>query len=95
MGTAYQPVAKYLTNLLNLTTTNEFTIQDSFDAVSQINNIPPELFDEGYRFVSFDIKSLFTNIPLKKTVNIILQRINKFKLISTTLKKRTLKKTYT
>ncbi len=43
MGTAYQPVAKYLTNLLNLTTTNEFTIQDSFDAVSQINNIPPEL----------------------------------------------------
>ena len=27
-GTAYQPVAKYLTNLLNLLTTNKFTVKD-------------------------------------------------------------------
>ena len=91
-GTAYQPVAKFLTQLLNPITTNEFTLRDSFDAVTQINNIPHNLFDDGYRFVSFDVKSLFTNIPLKKTVNIILNRIYKTNLIPTTLRKRTLKK---
>ena len=92
-GTAYQPVAKFLTQLMNPITTNEFTlrIRDSFDAVTQINNIPHNLFDDGYRFVSFDVKSLFTNIPLKKTVNIILNRIYKTNLIPTTLRKRTLK----
>ena len=91
-GTAYQPVAKYPTKLLNPITTNEFTVKDSFDAVTHINNIPRNLFDDGYRFVSFDVTSLFTNIPLKKTVNIILKRIHKKNVISTTLKKRTLKK---
>ena len=91
-GTAYQPVAKYLNKLLNPITTNEFTVKDSFDAVTHINNIPRNLFNDGYRFVFFDVTSLFTNIPLKKTVNIILKRIYKNNLISTTLKKRTLKK---
>ena len=65
-GTAYQPVAKYLTNLLNPLTTNEFTIKDTFDVVSHINKVPKKLFDDGFRFVSFDVKSLFTNIPLIK-----------------------------
>ena len=92
-GTAYQPLAKYLTRLLNpIITTNEFTVKDSFDAVTHINNIPRNLFNDEYRFVSFDVTSLFTNIPLKKTVNIMLKRINKNNLISTTLNKRTLKK---
>ena len=48
-GTAYQPVAKYLTKLLNPITTNEFTIKDSLDAVTHINNIPHNLFNDGYR----------------------------------------------
>ena len=91
-GTAYQPVAKYQTKLLNPITSNECTVKDSFDAVTHINNIPRNLFNDGYGFVSFDVTSLFTNIPLKKTVNIILKRIYKNNLISTTLKKRTLKK---
>ena len=50
-GTAYQPVAKFLTKPLNPVTTNEFSVKDSFDAVSHINNIPRNLLDEGYRFV--------------------------------------------
>jgi hypothetical protein len=91
-GTAYQPTAEFITQLLNPLTINEFTIQDSFDAVHEINNIPPNLFNDGYKFVSFDVKSLFTNIPLHKTVNIILKRIHDDKLISTKLTKRTLKK---
>ena len=50
------------------------------------------MFDDGFRFVSFDVKSLFTNIPLTKTINIILQRIYDSKLISTNLSRRSLKK---
>ena len=71
---------------------NSHTLKDSFDAATRIQNIPEELFRNGYRFVSFDVKSLFTNVHLKKTVNIILDRIYNKKLINTTLKKRTLKK---
>jgi hypothetical protein len=78
--------------LLNPITTNEFTLRDSFDAEYN-SNIPHNLFDDGYRFVSFDVKSLFINIPLKKTANIILNRIYKTNLIPTTLRNRTLNNT--
>jgi hypothetical protein len=71
-GTAYEFVAKYLSKLLYPLTFNEHKLKDSFDAVNRIHNISPTLFSEGYRFVSFDVTSLFTNIPLHKTVNIIL-----------------------
>ena len=64
-GAAYKPVAKYRTNLLNPLTTNEFTTKDTFDAVLHINNVPKKLFDDRFRFVSFDVKSLFPNLPLK------------------------------
>jgi hypothetical protein len=42
--------------------------------------------------VSFDVKSLFTNIPLKKVIKIIIKRVYDEKLISTQLEKRTVKK---
>ena len=71
-------------------TTNEFTIKDNFDVVSHINSIPNKLFDDGFRFLSFDVKSLFTNIPQTKTINIILQRIYHSKLITTNLSRRSL-----
>ena len=92
MGTAYKPLVKYLSTLLNPLTHNEFKLQDSFDAVVRIHNIPSHLFTEGFRFVSFDVTSLFTNIPLRKTVNFILKRVYKDKCITTSLNKRSLKK---
>ena len=51
-----------------------------------------QIKDGGYKLVSFDVRVLFTNVPLKRTLNIILSRIYKDKLIQTTLKKATLKK---
>ena len=91
-GTAYQPVAKYLARLLSPLAQNEYTLKDSFDAVSRIHNIPKNLLDQGYRYVLFDVKSLFTNIPLKKVVNIVQKLVYDEKLITTQLEKRTLKK---
>ena len=91
-NTAHYGIAKYLSNLLHPLTENNFTVKDSFDAANKIQAIPSELFDEGYRFVSFDVTSLFTNVPLKRTSKIILKRIYEDKVIHTTLRKRAMKK---
>jgi hypothetical protein len=37
---------------------------NTFDAVNRIHNISPTISSEAYRFVPFDVTSLFTNIPL-------------------------------
>ena len=50
------------------------------------------MFSEGYQFVSFDVVLLFPNVPLHKTVQIILNRVFEEKQISTTSTKRSLKK---
>ena len=85
-------IGKFLSSLLQPLTHNDYNLKDSFDAVKRIRSIPPELFDNGYQFVSFDVQSLFTNVPVKKTINIILDRVYNKKLINTNLKKRTMKK---
>ena len=47
---------------------------------------------DRYTFVSFDVESLFTKVPLKRTIKIILNRVYSEKKISRTLSKRSLKK---
>ena len=54
-------VDKFLAGLLNPWTLNQYSLRDSFDAADAIKSIPPELFSQGYKFVSFDFESLFTN----------------------------------
>ena len=56
-----------------------------------IHKIPPELLIKGIDIFLFDV-TLFTNAPLNKTVNIILEQIYKEKLVNTKLRKNTLKK---
>ena len=60
--------------------------------LEKIRAIPRNLYNEGYVLVSFDVKSLFTNVPLRKTVDVILDRVYREKVITTNLKKRSLKK---
>ena len=91
-GTTHHNVGKYLSNLLRPLTLNDFTLRDSFETAQSIRNIPKELYDDGYAFVSFDVVSLFTNVPLERTINVIMNRIYDKKLIQTNLKKSTLKK---
>ena len=67
-------------------------LKDSFDAANKIKTVPSEMFEEGYQFVPFDVESLFTNVPLNKTINIILDQIYRQKLLKTNLKKRIIKK---
>ena len=84
-------IGQYLSSLLQLLTINNYTLKDSFDAANEIKSVPSEIFEYGYQFASFDIESLFTNKPLNETINIILDRIYRQKLLKTNLKKRTMK----
>ena len=78
----YYNVGSYLTELLNLRTQNEFIIIDSFDAANQIKSILPEDFDDGHRYTSFDVESLFTNVPPQRTINITLHCVYNNKLLN-------------
>ena len=67
-------------------------MKDTFHAVDEIKKIDTSLLNNGYKLVSFDVVSLFTNVPLKRTINVIVDRIYKEKVIETNLRKSTLKK---
>ena len=71
---------------------NEFSLKDSFDTAIRIRNIPKELFDQGYVLVSFDVVSLFTNVPHERAIKIILDRVYIDREIQTYLQKSTLRK---
>ena len=92
INTPYYSIAKFLANLLNPLTLNNFTVKDSFDAANKIQQIPKELFDSGNRFVSFDVISLFINIPLTKAIDIILKRLYSEKSFNTNFAKQKMKK---
>jgi len=94
IGSTHYNVGKYITNLLNPLTQNEYSLKDSFDAAEKINSIPRELLqNDEYALISLDVVSLFTNVPLKRTVDIILNRVYNENLIETNLSKRALKNT--
>ena len=92
-GTTYYSVGKYLSELLNPLTHNDYSLKDSFDAVTRISRTLPQVCEnDKYMFTSLDVVSLFTNVSLKKIVKIILKCIYNEKQIPTSLPKRSLKK---
>ena len=91
--TTHYSIGKYLSELLNSLTQNEYSLRDSFDAANRINRIIPLIQEnEEYMFVLLDVVSLFTNVSLRKTFNIMLKRVYSEKLINTSLSKHSLKK---
>ena len=93
IGSTHYNLWKYITKLLNPLTQNKYSLKDTFDAAELIKKIPKELIrNEEYTLISLDVVSLFTNLPLRKTVNIVLDRVYNQKLIGTTLSKKVLKK---
>ena len=72
IGTASHQLAKYLAKLLSPLSKSEYTVDNN---VEFINNIKSEKVPTGHSFISFHVKSLFTNVPLNCTINIILRSI--------------------
>ena len=58
-------IAKHLVPILEPITTNKFTIKNSFEFAKEVIEQNSGLF-----MASLDVESLFTNIPLKETINI-------------------------
>ena len=82
IGTSSCNLAKFFVPLLKQYTINEYTVKDSFSFCKEIVNQDPQLF-----MSSFDIQSLFTNIPLDKTINICVDMVyNKRKKVKDMLK---------
>ena len=72
IGTYNYRLAKYLTEILTpLVSTGNRILKDSFDFVNRVSKI--EINDTHY-VVSFDVESLFTNIPTLENINILLDR---------------------
>ena len=67
IGTAGYALSKFFVPLLKPLTFNQYSVKDSFSFVEEITNIPNS---NSYTMVSFDVQSLFTNIPLVETINI-------------------------
>ena len=66
IGTPTYNIAKFLVPILKPLTTNDYTLKDTFEFSRDILNQNPNLF-----MASLDVDSLFTNIPLDETINII------------------------
>ena len=63
-------LAKFFVPILKDFTINEYTVKDSFSFAEEIIEQDSKLF-----MVSFDVESLFTNIPLDETINICADRV--------------------
>ena len=72
IGTATYLLAKYLSKLMSPLSISEYTVSSTKDFVQ---NIRTSKVPTGYYMVSFDVKALFTNVPLECTSDLVLRRI--------------------
>ena len=79
VGTATYKTAKHLAALLSPLTSSEYNIKNSYEFVKTIKN---KKILNGYKMISFDIKNLFTNVPLDKTIKTILTKIYKERMLA-------------
>ena len=85
IGTAsYQPT-KHLAKLLSPLSKLEYTVANNIEC---INNIKSEKIPTSHIFLSFDVKSLFTNILLNHTISILLSSISDNSQIYTDTRKK-------
>ena len=90
IGTASYHLAKHLSKLLAPLNQNEYTIRNTKQFLKDLNE--SNLTSSDYKLVSFDIVSLFTNVPLNKTIDIILRRIYDENEINTVITRSEMRK---
>lgn len=73
IGTAGYNLAKFLQPLVTPLTCNQYTVKNSKCFVDEISNLdlPHQFF-----MASYDVESLFTNVPLEETLDIILENFD-------------------
>ena len=70
INTPTYKLAKFLAPMLEPLTTNEYTIKDSFTFAEELQS-----FDSKLVMASFDVESLFTNIPLQETIDLCVENL--------------------
>ena len=71
-GTVTYKTVKYLKTLLTELTKSQYNILNTDDVIQKIKS---EKIPEQFKMISFDVNSLFTNMPLDRTIEIILSKI--------------------
>ena len=67
-------MAKFLVPFLSSITGSTFSLKNSYELVNELRNLD---LPHHYFLCSFDITSLFTNIPLKETIDIAVNEMYK------------------
>ena len=80
INTIFQNIWQLLTPLRE----SQYSIKSTKDFISKIKN---EKVPDGYQMVSFDVKSLFANVPLDQTIQLVLKRIYEKHEVSTNITK--------
>jgi hypothetical protein len=93
IGTFNYNLGKVLKQMLSHIIQNEAVIKDSFAFVKYLESIPET--DSKLKMVSFDISSLYTNIPLDETIGIILNHLYPSQVTSMTIPKNDMKELLT
>ena len=70
-NTVTYSLSKYLIGLISNFCINQFTVLNSYQFVNLIKSFNNR---QNYTMCSFDIKSLFTNIPVDETIDICLSK---------------------
>ena len=70
IGTVSYNLAKFLVPLLEPITKNQYVCKDSFSFAADVREQNPDLY-----MASFDVDSLFTNIPLDETIEICVKKL--------------------
>ena len=88
LNTATFDLAKELLMILSPFRESEYTFKKTriFMEIIKHKKVP-----ERFRMISFDAKSLFTNVPLQTTIDIILRRIYTNHEVTTSLTKKEMK----
>ena len=66
IGTYNYNLSKFLCTLLDPHVPAQYNTRDTFSFVQEINQLPTK----GNFMVSFDVESLFTNIPLEECIDL-------------------------
>ena len=74
IATPTYKLSKFFVPIIEPITTNEYTVKDSFSFAKEVVD-----FDSSLFMSSLDVTSLFTNIPLKETTDIICNELFKDK----------------
>ena len=88
IGTATYNLSKYLAQLLAPLGNSRYTVPSTEEFINRVREMRPQ---SNRIMISFDVVSLFTNVPLEKTIDIILKKVYREKLIKTKIKRNDMK----